>query len=104
MKHLQEFEVFVGGLDKGATNEDLKEVFSAVGELAEVGLMMNPKAKKNKGFVFLHFATVEHANRVVTEMEIPVVSNVYIFLMLDKVQISAMFLFSIDNLLQVNGK
>ncbi|PIA31041.1 hypothetical protein AQUCO_05300104v1 [Aquilegia coerulea] len=69
----KEFEVFVGGLDKDASEDDLKKVFSAVGEIVEVRLMMNPQTKKNKGFAFLRFATVEQAKRAVKEMRNPVV-------------------------------
>lgn len=71
----KEFEVFVGGLDKDATEEDLKEVFCAVGEVTEVRLMMNPQTKKNKGFAFLRFATVEQAKRAVMELKNPVVKG-----------------------------
>lgn len=69
----KEFEVFVGGLDKDVKEEDLKKVFSAVGEVTEVRLMMNPQTKKNKGFAFLRFATVEEAKRAVSELKNPVV-------------------------------
>lgn len=69
----KEFEVFVGGLDKDATEDDLRKVFSAVGEVTEVRLMMNPQTEKNKGFAFLRFATVEQAKRAVTELKNPVV-------------------------------
>ena len=69
----KEFEVFVGGLDKDATEDDLKKVFSAVGEITEVRLMMNPQTKKNKGFAFLRFATVEQAKRAVSELKAPMV-------------------------------
>ncbi|XP_074263136.1 uncharacterized protein LOC141585953 isoform X3 [Silene latifolia] len=71
----KEFEVFVGGLDKDATEEDLKEVFSVVGEITEVRLMKNPQTKKNKGFAFLRFATIEQAKRAVTELKNPVVKG-----------------------------
>ncbi|ERN01072.1 nucleolin [Amborella trichopoda] len=71
----KEFEVFVGGLDKEATEEDLLKVFSEVGEVAEVRLMMNLQTKKNKGFAFIRFATVEHAKRAVTELKNPVVNG-----------------------------
>ncbi|KAK9121101.1 hypothetical protein Syun_018718 [Stephania yunnanensis] len=71
----KEFEVFVGGLDKDATEDDLKKVFGAVGEVTEVRLMMNPLTKKNKGFAFLRFATVEQAKRAVKEMRSPVVNG-----------------------------
>ncbi|XP_072986874.1 uncharacterized protein [Typha latifolia] len=69
----KEYGVFVGGLDKDATEDDLRKVFSKVGEVTEVRLMMNPLTKKNKGFAFLRFATVEQAKRAVSEMKNPVV-------------------------------
>ncbi|XP_074575149.1 uncharacterized protein LOC141831646 [Curcuma longa] len=69
----KEFEIFVGGLDKDANEDDLKKVFSQVGEITEVRLMMNPVTKKNKGFAFLRFATMEQAKRAVSELKSPVV-------------------------------
>ncbi|MQL79494.1 hypothetical protein Taro_011942 [Colocasia esculenta] len=71
----KEFEVFVGGLDKESTEEDLKKVFSEVGEVVEVRLMKNPQTKKNKGFAFLRFATVGQAKRAVAELKNPVVNG-----------------------------
>lgn len=69
----KEFEVFVGGLDKDATESDLRKVFSEVGEISEVRLMMNPVTKKNKGFAFLRYATVEQARRAVSDLKNPLV-------------------------------
>ena len=69
----KEFEIFVGGLDKDASEADLRKAFAGVGEVTEVRLMMNPQTKKNKGFAFLRFATVEQARRAVTEVKHPVV-------------------------------
>ncbi|GAB2290127.1 hypothetical protein Dimus_024412 [Dionaea muscipula] len=71
----KEYEVFVGGLDKNATEKDLRKVFSRVGEILEVRLMMNQRTKKNKGFAFLRFATIEQAKRAVTELKNPVVNG-----------------------------
>ncbi|XP_009783096.1 heterogeneous nuclear ribonucleoprotein Q-like isoform X2 [Nicotiana sylvestris] len=71
----KEFEIFVGGLDKDATDDDLRKVFSKVGEVIEVRLMMNSQTKKNKGFAFLRFATVEQAKRAWTELKNPVVNG-----------------------------
>ncbi|KAJ7011878.1 hypothetical protein D5086_001697 [Populus alba] len=45
----KESEVFVRGLDKDTTEDDLRFIFSRVGEVTEVRLMMNPQTKKNKG-------------------------------------------------------
>ncbi|KAL2550124.1 nucleolin-like [Forsythia ovata] len=69
----KEFEIFVGGLDKDATEDDLRKVFSEVGNVTDVRLMMNPQTKKNKGFAFLRFATVEQAKRAFTELKNPLV-------------------------------
>ncbi|KAF8702871.1 hypothetical protein HU200_032707 [Digitaria exilis] len=71
----KEFEVFVGGLDKDATENDLRKVFGEVGDITEVRLMMNPVTKKNKGFAFLRYATVEQARRAVSELKNPLVST-----------------------------
>ncbi|XP_025014429.1 heterogeneous nuclear ribonucleoprotein Q isoform X2 [Ricinus communis] len=71
----KEFEVFVGGLDKDATEDDLRKVFTRVGEVTEVRLMMNPQTKKNKGFAFLRFSTVEQAKKAVTELKNPVING-----------------------------
>ncbi|KAL5560522.1 hypothetical protein UlMin_036733 [Ulmus minor] len=71
----KEFEVFVGGLDKDATEGDLRKVFCAVGEVTEVRLMMNPQTKKNKGFAFLRFASIEQAKRAVSELRNPVIKG-----------------------------
>ncbi|KAJ4964529.1 hypothetical protein NE237_016378 [Protea cynaroides] len=71
----KEFEIFVGGLDRDATEEDLRKVFSQVGEVTEVRLMKNPVTHKNKGFAFLRFATVEQARRAINELKHPTVNG-----------------------------
>ncbi|KAL3815237.1 hypothetical protein ACJIZ3_016505 [Penstemon smallii] len=71
----KEFEVFVGGLDKDATENDLRKLFEEVGEITEVRLQMNSQTKKNKGFAFLRFATVEQAKRACTQLKNPVVNG-----------------------------
>ncbi|XAR49469.1 hypothetical protein NMG60_11032688 [Bertholletia excelsa] len=71
----KEFEVFVGGLDYDTTEEDLRKVFSHVGEITELRLSKNPLTNKNKGFAFVHFATVEQARRAVNELKSPVING-----------------------------
>ncbi|CAH8301674.1 unnamed protein product [Eruca vesicaria subsp. sativa] len=71
----KEFEIFVGSLDKGATEEDLKKVFGHVGEVTEVRIMKNPLTNKSKGFAFLRFATVEQAKRAVKELKNPMING-----------------------------
>ncbi|CAN0921752.1 Heterogeneous nuclear ribonucleoprotein Q [Linum grandiflorum] len=69
------FEVFVGGLDKDATEADLRKAFGRVGEVTEVRLMKNSQTKKNKGYAFLRFATVEQATRAITELKNTVING-----------------------------
>lgn len=59
----KELEVFVGGLDKDAVEEDLRKVFAQVGDVVEVRLLRHPLTNKNKGFAFVGFATAEEAKR-----------------------------------------
>ena len=47
--------------------------FGEVGDITQVRLMMNPVTKKNKGFAFLRYATVEQARRAVSELKNPLV-------------------------------
>jgi RNA recognition motif-containing protein len=75
----KEFEVFVGGLDKDATESDIRKAFSEAGELKEVRLLTNPITKKNKGFAFLRFATVEQARWVVSDFKNPLVCSLFCF-------------------------
>ncbi|KAH9328229.1 hypothetical protein KI387_000337, partial [Taxus chinensis] len=67
----KEFEIFVGGLNKDANEEDLKKVFGEVGEIKEVRMSRNPTTQKNKGFAFIRYATVEQAKKALTELKNP---------------------------------
>ncbi|CAH2057974.1 unnamed protein product [Thlaspi arvense] len=71
----KEFEIFVGSLDKGATEEDLKKAFGHVGEVTEIRIMKNPQTKKSKGYAFLRFATAEQAKRAVKELKNPMING-----------------------------
>ena len=65
----KKFEVFVGGLDKDATEDDVRKAFEGVGEVIEIRLMRHPLTGKNKGYAFVRFATVEQAKRAATEFQ-----------------------------------
>ncbi len=78
----KEFEVFVGGLDRDANEDDLREVFSQVGQITEVRLLRNQVTNKNKGFAFLRFATIEQARRAIHELKHPMVSFLFRFYLL----------------------
>ncbi|KAF8398044.1 hypothetical protein HHK36_016970 [Tetracentron sinense] len=60
-------EIFIGGLDKDAKEEDIKKVFEKIGEVLEVRLMMNGQTGKNKGYAFLRYASAADAKKALTK-------------------------------------
>ncbi|KAK7360169.1 hypothetical protein VNO77_02150 [Canavalia gladiata] len=69
----KEHEIFVGGLDRDATEEDLRKVFQRIGDIVEVRLHKNSSTNKNKGYAFVKFANKEHAKKALSEMKNPVI-------------------------------
>ncbi|GLJ31994.1 hypothetical protein SUGI_0644210 [Cryptomeria japonica] len=64
----KKLEVFVGGLEKEATEDDLRKAFEKVGEISEIRLMKNFQTGKNKGYAFVRYATAAEAKRAVKEL------------------------------------
>ncbi|GLT44597.1 hypothetical protein SLA2020_184830 [Shorea laevis] len=69
----KECEIFIGGLDRDAVEEDVRRVFKKIGEVVEVRLLRNPVTNKNKGYAFVKFATKEQAMRALSEIKNPVI-------------------------------
>ncbi|KAJ6839908.1 heterogeneous nuclear ribonucleoprotein Q-like [Iris pallida] len=69
----KEQEIFVGGLDRDAVEEDVKKVFEKVGEVLEVRLHKDFTTNKNKGFAFVKFASKDLATKALVEMKNPVI-------------------------------
>ncbi|XP_021683966.2 uncharacterized protein LOC110667439 isoform X2 [Hevea brasiliensis] len=69
----KEYEIFVGGLDREATEDDVRKVFEKIGEVVEVRLHRNLSMSKSKGYAFVKFANKEHAKRALSEMKNPVI-------------------------------
>ena len=56
----KEFEIFVGSLDKGTTEENLKISISFLqGEVTEFRIVKNPQTKKSKSYASLRFVYVD---------------------------------------------
>ncbi|KAF3639555.1 putative peptidyl-prolyl cis-trans isomerase Pin1-like [Capsicum annuum] len=72
-KKRKELEVFVGGLDRDAVEEDLKRAFQHVGEVIDVRMNKELSTNKNKGYAFVKFATKEQVSRALAEMRNPVI-------------------------------
>ncbi|XP_031475219.1 heterogeneous nuclear ribonucleoprotein Q-like [Nymphaea colorata] len=61
-------EIFIGGLDKEAKEEDIRKVFEKAGEIVEVRLIKNSQTGKNKGYAFLRYAKPDEAQRAINEL------------------------------------
>ncbi|KAI0513723.1 hypothetical protein KFK09_009753 [Dendrobium nobile] len=69
----KEQEIFVGGLDRDAVEDDLRKAFEKVGEVVEVRLHKDYATNKNKGFAFVKFANKEHVARALEQMKNPLI-------------------------------
>ncbi|XP_050228139.1 uncharacterized protein LOC126677519 isoform X2 [Mercurialis annua] len=72
-KSKKEYEIFVGGLDREATEEDVRKVFETIGEVVEVRVHRNLLTNKSKGYAFVKFANKEHVKCALSEMKNPVI-------------------------------
>lgn len=62
-------EIHIGGLDKGAVEDDLIKIFAKFGEIQNVRIARNTNTKKSKGFGFIRYATVEQAKNALSELK-----------------------------------
>lgn len=72
-KNRKEREVFVGGLDRDAVEEDVRKVFQKMGEIVEIRLHKSLSTNKNRGYAFVEYAKKEEAQRALLEMKNPVI-------------------------------
>ncbi|KAJ4849324.1 hypothetical protein Tsubulata_019132 [Turnera subulata] len=66
MHNQKNLVVFLRGLDKSTTEDDIKKVYDSVIDI---------KLVNNKGYAFLHFANVQQANHAVTELKNSIVNG-----------------------------
>ncbi|XP_044400639.1 nucleolin isoform X2 [Triticum aestivum] len=69
----KELEIFVGGLDREAVEEDIRKVFAHVGDVVEVRLHKDLSTNKNKGFAFVRFANKHQVARALAEVKNPMI-------------------------------
>lgn len=61
-------KLYVGNLPWSMTDQSLKEMFAAVGEVTEAVVIMDKYTSRSKGFGFVTFAKEEDAEKAVAEM------------------------------------
>ncbi|GAB4844653.1 Heteroproteinous nuclear ribonucleoprotein Q [Ancistrocladus abbreviatus] len=62
-------EVFIGGLPKDTSEEDLRDLCESFGEIYEVRLMKNKDTGEIKGYAFVAFTTTEDAQKAIEELK-----------------------------------
>ncbi|GJN39836.1 hypothetical protein PR202_gb28982 [Eleusine coracana subsp. coracana] len=62
-------EVFIGGLPRDITEEDLRELCEPLGEIYEARLTKDKDTKENKGFAFVTFTDKDAAQRAVEDVQ-----------------------------------
>jgi hypothetical protein len=60
-------EVFVGGLNRDATEEDVRAALSVAGEITEVRMIMDATTKKNKGYCFVRYCESAQARKAIAK-------------------------------------
>ncbi|XP_020572180.1 nucleolin-like [Phalaenopsis equestris] len=68
-KKQKESEIFVGGLDKEAVEDDLIKFFGVFGDVQSARIVRNPKTKRSKGFAFIRFANCEHTMKALADLK-----------------------------------
>ncbi|KAH9766965.1 Heterogeneous nuclear ribonucleoprotein Q [Citrus sinensis] len=61
-------EVFIGGLPKDASEEDLRDLCEPIGDVFEVRLMKDKESGESKGFAFVSFRSKEFAKKAIDEL------------------------------------
>lgn len=60
--------LYVGNLSYDATESDLFELFSGVGQVKNSEVVVNSRTERSKGFAFVTMASIEQAKRAVEEL------------------------------------
>ncbi|KAL7239118.1 hypothetical protein ACSBR2_005089 [Camellia fascicularis] len=61
-------EIFIGGLPRDVSEEDLRDLCDSLGEIVEIRLIKNRDTGESKGFAFVAFKTKEVAQQAIEEL------------------------------------
>lgn len=61
-------KLFVGNIEWGVTDDDLKNLFSQYGELEEAVIIKDRMSGRSKGFGFVTFIKDEEADKAMAEL------------------------------------
>ncbi|XP_058086819.1 heterogeneous nuclear ribonucleoprotein Q-like isoform X2 [Magnolia sinica] len=61
-------EIFIGGVPRDATEEDLRGLCESFGDIAEIKLVKDKETGDNKGYAFISFKTKEVAQQAIEDL------------------------------------
>ncbi|KAG2674416.1 hypothetical protein I3843_13G118800 [Carya illinoinensis] len=61
-------EVYIGGIPRDTSDEDLRVFCESIGEVGEVRIMKGKDSGENKGFAFVTFKSTELASKAIDEL------------------------------------
>ncbi len=67
--------LFVGNLSYETTEDDLRQFFAGVGNVASVSLVTERDSGRSKGFAFVEMATAEDAQKAISQLNGQMLQN-----------------------------
>jgi len=61
-------KLFVGNLPFSLTNEKLEEIFSAIGKVLSVNIVIDRMTQRSRGFGFVEYETDEDAQNAIAQL------------------------------------
>lgn len=62
-------QIYVGNMNYGMSEEDLKEVFTAYGEVVSTKIIIDRDTGRSKGFGFVEMSTEDEARAAIAELD-----------------------------------
>lgn len=62
-------KLYVGNLNYGTSDEDLRKTFGAYGELSSVAIIMDRETGRSKGFGFVEFVNDEDGKQAIAALD-----------------------------------
>jgi RNA recognition motif-containing protein len=61
--------VYVAGIPRRVTEDDLKKVFSKYGRIKDIKVIKDALTQNSKGFAYILFETIEEADRAIDNLD-----------------------------------
>lgn len=62
-------QIYVGNMNYGMSEEDLKDVFTAYGEVVSTKIIIDRDTGRSKGFGFVEMSTEDEARAAIAELD-----------------------------------